>query len=223
MLCNCIISRVITPTIISGTTALIAFSPLADSSMAPPISMRIARRQLGAQLVELRVDLRRHGRRRLIVVARSARTVMVGRRSRRQMMPSSSTGSSFATWASGIHGVPLAGTDVEVGQPVRARPRSPRRRARQTTSINWSPSRILRQRRRRSASACRACATSWLETPSARARSWSISTRTLLAFSFQSRFTLLHVGIGAHHRRPPRRRCRAASSRSSPMTRNCTG
>jgi hypothetical protein len=48
---------VITLTSISGITALIEFSPLADSSVAPPASMRKAGRQAGAYRVEQRIDL----------------------------------------------------------------------------------------------------------------------------------------------------------------------
>ena len=100
MFCSWIISRVTTVISIHGITALIESSPLADSSVAPPTS-----------ILNPAGKVSRTGESRRSICAattgactwsrKSARTVMVGKRLRRTIRPSSSTGFNFATCASG--------------------------------------------------------------------------------------------------------------------------
>ena len=148
----------------------------------------------------------------------SARTEITSSRFRRQRIGSSATGSIRATCASGT-ATPSRLATVRSARPATSS-RSPGT-ARATTCTRSVPSRISVTGRPET-SVCSVSAMSCGASPSARARSWSTTSRIAGAISFHCRCGSRTSGFAAIASRtsPAIRR---TSCGSSPITRNCTG
>ena len=121
----------------------------------------------------------------------SPRTVIVGRRLRRQMMPSSNAYETVAICASGTLWPDAVGTDRLSSSERRARS-SPGPRS--NISMSSSPSRN-RLTRAPESELWRKFARSCDDTPITRARSWSMSSLMIFDGSFASRCTFVRCSF----------------------------